>query len=145
MINFISFASRHRAVNSLKHTKTFSTSTTCLRIEWRKVMGKQDANLKVVQEIRKKRREQVAKDVPSTVYFQILGNGAQGGPKSVFMFTDHNRYLFNCGESSQKIYTESTVSKSLGQLTNIFITRKNWENLGGILGKKFEKHLAFMV
>ena len=119
-----------------KHFSTSSVYYYCPKINWAKVMGKEDKRQLFNQEIRIVKRNRASKESPSMVYFQILGNGALGGPKSVFIFTDHNRYLFNCGEGTQKIYTEHTSHKSLGQLANIFITRKCWDNMGGLTGKK---------
>ena len=42
--------------------------------------------------------------------------------------------MFNCGEGTQRIASEFTGSKSLAQLCNIFITKKSWENIGGLPG-----------
>ena len=43
--------------------------------------------------------------------------------------------MFNCGEMSQKVITEHVGSNSLGQMTNIFVTSKTWNNIGGLPGK----------
>ena len=64
----------------------------------------------------------------------VIGNGAPGCSKSLYLHTDHNRYLFNCGETSQKVITEYVGSNSLSQLTNIFVTSKTWNNIGGLPG-----------
>ena len=55
---------------------------------------------------RLEKREKRSQDPATCAFFQILGNGASGGPKSIFMFTDYNRYLFNCGEATQKIFCD---------------------------------------
>ena len=97
-------------------------------------MNKSNEMIKHMQTVRSARRKNLGQMAPSNVYFQVLGNGALGGPKSLFLFTNHNRYLFNCGESTQRICTEFTGSKSLAQLCNIFITKKSWDNIGGLAG-----------
>ncbi|KAL3877374.1 hypothetical protein ACJMK2_035092 [Sinanodonta woodiana] len=70
--------------------------------------------------------------VPSVVDIQIIGNGGPGNPKSFMIITDHSSYLFNCGEGTQRIATELRIK--LAPVENIFITSKNWENTGGLLG-----------
>ncbi|XP_026332982.1 ribonuclease Z, mitochondrial [Hyposmocoma kahamanoa] len=69
---------------------------------------------------------------PSTVYLQVLGSGARGAPNTLYLFTDHKRYLFNCGEGTQRIAHEHKVK--LSRLDHIFITSKTWRNLGGLPG-----------
>ena len=64
----------------------------------------------------------------------MVGNGAPGCSKSLYLHTDHNRYLFNCGETAQKVITEYVGNNSLSQLTNIFVTSKTWNNIGGLPG-----------
>ena len=44
-----------------------------------------------VQKMRNARRQKFGQMAPASVYFQVLGNGAEGGPKSLFLFTSHNR------------------------------------------------------
>ena len=91
-------------------------------------------NMRHMQNVRKARKKNLGQMAPANIYFQVLGNGAKGGPKSLFLFTSHNRYLFNCGESTQRIASEFTGSKSLAQLCNVFITKKSWANIGGLPG-----------
>jgi len=90
--------------------------------------------LKILQGSKKVKRARQGKFVPAHVSFQVVGNGAPGCSKSVYLHTDHNRYLFNCGEMSQKVITEHVGSNSLGQMTNIFVTSKTWNNIGGLPG-----------
>ena len=35
--------------------------------------------------------------------WQVLGSGSPGAPSSLFLYTDHSRYIFNCGEGSQRM------------------------------------------
>ncbi|XP_047995037.1 ribonuclease Z, mitochondrial isoform X4 [Leguminivora glycinivorella] len=69
---------------------------------------------------------------PSTVYLQVLGSGARGVPNTLYLFTDHKRYLFNCGECTQRLAHEHKVK--LSRLEHVFITRKTWKNIGGLPG-----------
>ncbi|CAH2037919.1 unnamed protein product, partial [Iphiclides podalirius] len=68
----------------------------------------------------------------SIVYLQVLGSGARGAPNTLYLFTDQKRYLFNCGESTQRLAHEHKVK--LTRLDHIFITSKTWRNLGGLPG-----------
>lgn len=43
-----------------------------------------------------------------------------------------NRYLFNCGEGTQRLAHEHKVK--LSRLEHIFITSKTWRNIGGLPG-----------
>ncbi|KAL8603885.1 hypothetical protein ACOMHN_049703 [Nucella lapillus] len=70
--------------------------------------------------------------VPSVIDVQVVGSGGKGTPKCVLLTTDHSKYLFNCGEGTQRIATEFKMR--LSKLENIFITHKNWDNIGGLLG-----------
>lgn len=69
---------------------------------------------------------------PSEIYLCILGNGAKGSPRALYMFTDQGRYLFNCGEGMQRLAHEHKTK--LSKLEHIFITHKSWENVGGLIG-----------
>ncbi|XP_045771423.1 ribonuclease Z, mitochondrial isoform X2 [Maniola jurtina] len=69
---------------------------------------------------------------PSTVYLQVLGSGARGAPNTLYLFTDQKRYLFNCGEGTQRLAHEHKVK--LSRLDDIFITNKTWRNIGGLPG-----------
>lgn len=42
------------------------------------------------------------------------------------------RYLFNCGECTQRLAHEHKVK--LSRLEHIFITSKTWNNIGGLPG-----------
>ncbi|CAH0701401.1 unnamed protein product [Spodoptera exigua] len=69
---------------------------------------------------------------PSTVYLQVIGSGARGAPNTLYLFTDQKRYLFNCGECTQRLAHEHKVK--LSRLDHIFITSKTWRNIGGLPG-----------
>ena len=66
------------------------------------------------------------------VYLQIIGTGSSEISPSIFMFTEGNRYLFNCSESVQTVCSEHAVRFT--KLRNVFITRTSWANIGGLPG-----------
>ncbi|XP_048248471.1 zinc phosphodiesterase ELAC protein 2-like [Haliotis rufescens] len=69
---------------------------------------------------------------PSFVNVVVIGSGGRGSPRSVIIDTSISKYLFNCGEGTQRIANEHKVK--LAKLENIFITYKSWDNIGGLLG-----------
>ncbi|KAK7066336.1 Zinc phosphodiesterase ELAC protein 2 [Halocaridina rubra] len=89
-------------------------------------------DVKELQGIRLARKEKVRRYPPSTVYLQVLGSGAPGAPKSLYVFTEQARFLFNCGEGSQRLAYEHKVK--LGMMEHVLITHKSWNNVGGLPG-----------
>ncbi|XP_059204795.1 zinc phosphodiesterase ELAC protein 2 isoform X2 [Centropristis striata] len=69
---------------------------------------------------------------PATVYLQVVGAGSRDNNPSVYVFSEFNRYLFNCGEGTQRLLQEHKLKASW--LDNIFLTRLSWENVGGLSG-----------
>uniref|UniRef100_A0AAX7UXF1 Zinc phosphodiesterase ELAC protein 2 n=1 Tax=Astatotilapia calliptera TaxID=8154 RepID=A0AAX7UXF1_ASTCA len=69
---------------------------------------------------------------PSTVYLQVVGAGSRDNAASVYVFSEFNRYLFNCGEGTQRLMQEHKLKAA--RLDNIFLTRLSWENVGGLSG-----------
>lgn len=69
---------------------------------------------------------------PSTVYVQVVGAGSRDNPASLYVFSEYNRYLFNCGEGTQRLMQEHKLKAA--RLDNIFLTRLSWENVGGLSG-----------
>uniref|UniRef100_U5EN23 Zinc phosphodiesterase ELAC protein 2 n=1 Tax=Corethrella appendiculata TaxID=1370023 RepID=U5EN23_9DIPT len=84
------------------------------------------------QKQRLKIKEKSLKYVPGTVNLQILGSGSPGTPGSVYLFTDQSRYLFNCGEGTQRLAQEHKAK--LARLEHIFTTRTCWKRIGGLPG-----------
>ena len=68
------------------------------------------------------------------MFLQVLGSGADGAPRSLILHTDHRRYLFNCGEGSQRLTSQLGLSRALSQMEHVFITSKSWANLVGLPG-----------
>ncbi|XP_050598344.1 ribonuclease Z, mitochondrial isoform X1 [Bombus affinis] len=63
---------------------------------------------------------------------KVLGSGAAGAPSCIYLLTDNSNYMFNCGESTQRLGQEHQCK--LSKVQNIFITYSSWKNLGGIPG-----------
>uniref|UniRef100_UPI00398F1774 zinc phosphodiesterase ELAC protein 2 n=1 Tax=Pristiophorus japonicus TaxID=55135 RepID=UPI00398F1774 len=69
---------------------------------------------------------------PSTVYLQVVGSGSREAGASLYVFSEYNRYLFNCGEGTQRLMQEHKLKVS--RLDNVFVTRMSWCNVGGLSG-----------
>ncbi|XP_060656136.1 ribonuclease Z, mitochondrial [Drosophila nasuta] len=77
-------------------------------------------------------RKKLSNVVPGSVNLQVLGAGANGSPSAVYLFTDQSRYLFNCGEGTQRLAYEHKTR--LSRLEQIFMTRNTWTSVGGLPG-----------
>ncbi|KAJ3215714.1 Zinc phosphodiesterase ELAC protein 2 [Dinochytrium kinnereticum] len=65
-------------------------------------------------------------------FIQILGAATHDSRPSVIVHFDSQRYLFNCGEGSQRLCNDQKVR--LAKLRSIFLTRLSWDCLGGLPG-----------
>ncbi|XP_059488461.1 ribonuclease Z, mitochondrial-like [Neocloeon triangulifer] len=63
---------------------------------------------------------------------QVLGSGAPGAPASLYVTSDQIRYMFNCGEGTQRLAHEHKMK--LSKMEHIFITSSSWKNFGGLPG-----------
>ncbi|KAJ2693496.1 hypothetical protein H4R19_006005, partial [Coemansia spiralis] len=54
------------------------------------------------------------------------------GSTSLLVHFAQGRYLFNCGEGTQRLCFENTLR--VNKLTAVFLTRVDWENMGGLPG-----------
>ncbi|XP_022916728.1 ribonuclease Z, mitochondrial isoform X2 [Onthophagus taurus] len=95
-------------------------------------MPKDPKHIADAQKNRKKIKERSSKYVPGKVTLQVLGSGAEGAPRSLYVFSDQARYLFNCGEGTQRLAHEHKMK--LAKLEHIFITQPVWKNIGGLPG-----------
>uniref|UniRef100_A0A8C9TH68 Zinc phosphodiesterase ELAC protein 2 n=1 Tax=Scleropages formosus TaxID=113540 RepID=A0A8C9TH68_SCLFO len=68
----------------------------------------------------------------ATVYVQVVGAGSRDNGASLYVFSEYNRYLFNCGEGTQRLMQEHKLR--ISRLDNIFLTRMSYENVGGLSG-----------
>ncbi|XP_015212199.2 zinc phosphodiesterase ELAC protein 2 [Lepisosteus oculatus] len=69
---------------------------------------------------------------PATVYVQVVGAGSRDNGATLYVFSEYNRYLFNCGEGTQRLMQEHKLKAA--RLDNIFLTRMSWQNVGGLAG-----------
>ena len=88
-------------------------------------------------QLRREKQLQAAKKktmpyIPGIVNLQVLGAGANGSPSAIYLFTDQARYLFNCGEGTQRLAHEHKTK--LARLEHIFVTRNTWPVVGGFPG-----------
>lgn len=77
--------------------------------------------------------------VPTIINVVVIGTGGPGTAKSILVTTEYSRYMFNCGEGTQRLAGMSRVLRAaaytkISGLETIFITHKSWENTGGLLG-----------
>uniref|UniRef100_A0A2K6S8F2 Zinc phosphodiesterase ELAC protein 2 n=1 Tax=Saimiri boliviensis boliviensis TaxID=39432 RepID=A0A2K6S8F2_SAIBB len=69
---------------------------------------------------------------PNTVYLQVVASGRRDAGAALYVFSEYNRYLFNCGEGVQRLMQEHKLK--VARLDNIFLTRMHWSNVGGLCG-----------
>ncbi|KAI7908336.1 beta-lactamase-like protein [Cokeromyces recurvatus] len=77
-----------------------------------------------------KREKQIKRNMTS--HIQIIGQNSPEGPPSLIVHYNSQRYLFNCREGTQRLCVQEKAR--LGKLSNIFLTRVNWECMGGLTG-----------
>jgi len=63
---------------------------------------------------------------------RVLGTGSNELSPSLYLFTDSQRYLFNCSENTTRFCTEHKLR--IAKLKNVFVTELCWEKLGGYCG-----------
>ncbi|KAL3273587.1 hypothetical protein HHI36_015020 [Cryptolaemus montrouzieri] len=95
-------------------------------------MPKHPKHLGEIQNQRNKNKQKLSKFAPGKVTLQVLGTGTKGAPRSLYVFSDQSRYLFNCGEGTQRLAHE--LKLKLAKLEHIFITHPSWQNIGGLPG-----------
>lgn len=95
-------------------------------------MPRDNTQTQILKKQRVKIKEKSSKYSPGIVNLQILGSGAKGAPTALYLFTDQSRYLFNCGEGSQRLAHEHKIK--LSRLEHIFVTYGSWKNIGGLPG-----------
>ncbi|XP_011865052.1 PREDICTED: ribonuclease Z, mitochondrial [Vollenhovia emeryi] len=86
-----------------------------------------------MQRLRQKIKEKSSKYTGNAkVSLQILGSGAYGTSRCVYLTAGHTRYIFNCGEGTQRLAFEHKYK--LSKLEHVFITSATWSNMGGMPG-----------
>uniref|UniRef100_A0A8C2WPS4 Zinc phosphodiesterase ELAC protein 2 n=1 Tax=Cyclopterus lumpus TaxID=8103 RepID=A0A8C2WPS4_CYCLU len=115
--------------------RTMATTNDCNTPETRPPPGLKKAKHKEpLRRVKTKENRGKRGDVhgPSTVYLQVVGAGSRDNAASLYVFSEYNRYLFNCGEGTQRLMQEHKLKAA--RLDNIFLTRLSWENVGGLSG-----------
>uniref|UniRef100_A0A8C4QNP6 Zinc phosphodiesterase ELAC protein 2 n=1 Tax=Eptatretus burgeri TaxID=7764 RepID=A0A8C4QNP6_EPTBU len=69
---------------------------------------------------------------PTFVHLEVLAAGGRDAGAAVHVASEFGRYLFNCGEGIQRLVQEFKVKAV--RMENIFITRMDWSNIGGLPG-----------
>uniref|UniRef100_A0A673XH75 Zinc phosphodiesterase ELAC protein 2 n=1 Tax=Salmo trutta TaxID=8032 RepID=A0A673XH75_SALTR len=128
-----SFAcSEHRFPQTIfQFLRTMSTNTTDNQHRGSKKPRAPKETLRHVKS-REQRKRGVDVHGPATVYAQVVGAGSRDNGASLYVFSEFNRYLFNCGEGTQRLMQEHKLKAA--RLDNIFLTRMSWENVGGLSG-----------
>ena len=68
----------------------------------------------------------------SHVWFKIMGANTRGTGPSILLVGERNRYLFNCEEGLERLYSEISFPKKLRALRGIFLTQPLWERFSAI-------------
>ena len=68
-------------------------------------------NSELLEKLRENRKNNAKKNANNKMasnLFQltVLGNGSKGNPNALYLNTDRNSYLFNCGEGTQRLANE---------------------------------------
>ncbi len=95
-------------------------------------MPKETVHVPILREGRKAKKETAFRYPAGIINLQVLGNGTKGAPRSLYVFTDQTRYMFNCGEGTQRLAHEHKMK--LAKLEHIFVTTNAWDNTGGLPG-----------
>ncbi|CAG0879837.1 unnamed protein product [Darwinula stevensoni] len=85
-----------------------------------------------------KRRAEKSLYPPAEISLHIIGSGAFGAPRALYMLAGNSSYLFNCGEGAQRLLCEHKMK--LGKLEHILVTHLSWENYGGLPGLLLSLH-----
>ncbi|CAG5129751.1 unnamed protein product [Candidula unifasciata] len=77
--------------------------------------------------------------IPTKINLVVIATGGPGTSRSLLVTTEYQRYMFNCGEGTQRLAAMSRSLRAsayakLAGLEHVFITHKSWENAGGLLG-----------
>eukprot|EP00090_Calanus_glacialis_P004185 TRINITY_DN13097_c0_g1_i2.p1 TRINITY_DN13097_c0_g1~~TRINITY_DN13097_c0_g1_i2.p1 ORF type:complete len:896 (-),score=340.30 TRINITY_DN13097_c0_g1_i2:90-2777(-) len=135
MLKLSNLASRRFFSSSFVLSKNISSKNNNSRLHNLLAnMPKEEVHLKDVRKMRMEKRTKRFLVQPANIYWQVLGSGSYGGPTSLYLYTDHRKYLFNCGEGTQRLTSQLSLGGALSQLEHVFITSKTWRHLGGLPG-----------
>lgn len=82
----------------------------------------------------------------SRINLQVISNGYANTCKSVIINNDQTNYLFNCGEGTQRTLQEKNTAWEIkfSKTKQLFMTRKSWDTMGGLLGVCISLKDAFL-
>ncbi|XP_066582125.1 ribonuclease Z, mitochondrial isoform X2 [Prorops nasuta] len=86
----------------------------------------------IVRKMSKKNGKYKSNEPVNSAQLIVAGSGSYGTASSMFLVTDHKKYLFNCGEGTQRICNEHKIK--IIKMEHIFLTSNRWSNFGGIPG-----------
>ncbi|CAG7716278.1 unnamed protein product [Allacma fusca] len=95
-------------------------------------MDSKSAQIPTMKTARRAKLENSPKRPARKIFLEVLGTGAYGSPASFYIFADQMRYMFNCGEGSQRLALDHNLK--LGRWDNVFVTSKQWDKIGGLPG-----------
>ncbi|KAI3359484.1 hypothetical protein L3Q82_013880 [Scortum barcoo] len=121
----------HRTVFQFFRTMAASSDTQTRQPPDMKRAGRPKETLRRLK-IKESRSRRGDLHGPAIVYVQVVGSGSRDSPAALYVFSEYNRYLFNCGEGTQRLMQEHKLK--VARLDNIFLTRLSWENVGGLSG-----------
>ena len=58
-------------------------------------------------------RSKLSKSLPREAHFHVLGQGSPGGPRSLLLYTDCEKFMFNCGEGTARQCKEFAMARLL--------------------------------
>lgn len=70
--------------------------------------------------------------MPGPSYVQVLGGGSPDGGVALLLFFDERRYVFACGEGTQRFCVSHNLR--LNRLQAVFLPRLEWTRSGGFPG-----------
>lgn len=91
---FVSFKCKHFRPFLWMHLKYSSSSANSNLIDILKTMPKDPKHIAEAQRQRLKIKEKFTRYIPGRVTLQVLGTGAQGAPRSLYLFSDQSRLVF---------------------------------------------------
>ncbi|CAF2933592.1 unnamed protein product [Rotaria sp. Silwood2] len=118
-----------RGMSSIKKLKTESSSSTTNK----------------PRHVRMKERGRDP-GLTSRINLQIISNGYADTSKSLILNNDQTNYMFNCGEGTQRTLQEKNTTWEIkfSKTKHLFMTRKSWDTMGGLLGVSISLKDAYL-
>ena len=128
--------SSHRISTHIKSLSSSKSSLSQLHDEKRSASdsnGTTESGVEAMEMASKKRKAVVHPSAISQCHLEVFNtSNCELSSPSLYLFTDHKRYVFNCGENFLRFVSEHR-NKVL-KVPTFFFTRVTWRNLGGFVG-----------